>query len=341
MFDSLARGFRMIVASMGMGWEDKRLLLPSILTVLTNIFFGAVIAALAANDFAHPKAQAGQVAQSSLFAHNAHPSITNLISGAGLNGPLDQSGFGAGMGSAVGDKLSGFDAHATMLLIGLMMLWWLTNRILEGITTALVYTHLTEGAGQARFGEAVIAVFTSLPAIAVLGIVTFIARRVAGWMRNRRGTGMMGFGINFLAGVIEIFWTLAGHLILPAIVIEGTSFWGALKRADRIAQGNLLTIGLGEVGVDLICKFTSFLVYVGGIAGFYYAYAQHIGFATPVFIAGAIAWALSVVFITALSIYIRSAFYTCLYVWALDAEAVQATERSQVKPPRPLAHALA
>ena len=36
-----------------------------------------------------------------------------------------------------------------------------------------------------------------------------------------------------------------------------------------------------------------------------------------------------------------AAFYTCLYVWALDAETVTEAERIRVKPPGPLAQALA
>ena len=39
--------------------------------------------------------------------------------------------------------------------------------------------------------------------------------------------------------------------------------------------------------------------------------------------------------------YIRSAFYTCLSVWAIEAEAVTDMERWKVAPPEPLAAALA
>ncbi|MBX9769948.1 MAG: hypothetical protein K2X29_01175, partial [Candidatus Obscuribacterales bacterium] len=116
---------------------------------------------------------------------------------------------------------------------------------------------------------------------------------------------------------------------------------GALKRADKIASGNLLTIGIGEVGVDLICRVTSYLVYLGGLAGFGYAWYTHINFLSPMFVIGALVWAAAVVFVTALSIYIRAAFYTCLYVWALDAETVVEAERIRVRPPGPLAQALA
>ena len=86
-----------------------------------------------------------------------------------------------------------------------MHFWWLTNRFLEGVTTALVYSHLTEGAGSGKFSVACQAVFASLPAIVVLGIVTFIAKKFAGWMRTNRGSGVMGFGVDFLGSIIEVY----------------------------------------------------------------------------------------------------------------------------------------
>ncbi len=134
-------------------------------------------------------------------------------------------------------------------------------------------------------------------------------------------------------------------MILPSIVIEGTSFWGALKRADKIAQGNLLTIGVGEVGVDLICRAVSGIVYVIGMAAFggtWYMNSQGMAAVSgPVIIVAGLAWASLVVLVTAMSLYIRASFYTCLYVWAIEAESVEETERSSVSAPAPLAAALA
>jgi len=335
MFESFGRGFRMIGASIKMAWQDKRLLLPSILTVFTNILFAMLIAWQASQKMAHhevaQQADAPAVTHG-MLRHMRHSSPQGLPS-MGINSPLDQGGMQQ-LGAAVTDE-------TTLAVVALMMTWWLTNRFLEGVTTALVYSHLTEGKGSGTFSQACAAVFQSLPAIIILGLVTLIAKRIAGWLRNKRNSGFLGFGFNFLAGIVEVFWTLAGHLILPAIVIEGTSFWGGLKRADKIASGNLLTIGIGEVGVDALCRFTTWILYMIGLSGFGYAYYAKIGLSSPVFVFLALLWASSVVVTTALSIYIRSAFYTCLYVWAIDAEAVQETERVRVKPPEPLAAALA
>lgn len=371
MFDSLARGFRMIWASIKMGWQDKRLLLPSILTVFTNIFFGTLLvmggnaeigpqAGPAVGAAVIQKIQAIQPgiagAKSAAHGHgmptfglldvpkNVSPHgtgfINNTLAQTQVNGPGDPSGF-----DAMGGLSKLMTTNNAILLTLLSMTWWLTNRFLEGVTTALVYSHLTEGKGSGRFSTAVKAVFASLPAIVILGMVTFIARRLSTFLKNKRSTGVMGMSMGFVAGVIEVFWTLAGHLILPAIVIEGSSFWGGLKRADKIAQGNLLTMGIGEVGVEGICKLGTALMYgvgMAGMAGGYYATnSMGIQFNGPSVMALGFVWIVGVVVTTALSIYIRSAFYTCLYVWAIESESVEEAERSRVRPPEPLALALA
>ncbi|MBX9668182.1 MAG: hypothetical protein K2X93_11210 [Candidatus Obscuribacterales bacterium] len=336
MFDSIGRGFRLIMASIRMGWHDKRLLAPSIVTVISNIFFAILLYLQAKTSFGGKSEVASQFMAQGKNLLNGAGGPHGLAGGAqgfagltGLNGPMDPTGLGG-------------SSDNVMAVTGILCVWWLTNRFLEGVTTALVYSHLTEGRGSGRFGAAASAVFTSLPAIIMLGLVTLIAKRIAGWLRGKRDAGgLFGFGFSFLAGIIEVFWTLAGHMILPAIVIEGTSFWGALKRADRIAQGNLLTIGVGEVGVDVICKITSGIVYGIGLGGFGLAYFAQMSLASPMMVITGLAWASLVLVVTALSIYIRSAFYTCLYVWAITAEEVEEAMRAEIAPPAPLAAALA
>ncbi len=362
----------MIGASIAMGWQDKRLLLPSIVTVFTNIIFGIILLWFSIDKMhkgsgasaADPAATSPQgYLPLTALRHGHHlglPDITGSVGQIagnvghaagqvgqmarqmagqvagqiGINGTMDPSGMNSFQGL--------LNTDSCLTVFGIMAVWWLTNRFLEGVTTALVYSHLTEGKGTGTFGQACSAVASSLPALVALGIVTLLAKTVARWLRNRNNdTGVMSFGFKFLANIVELFWTLAGHLILPAIVIEGTSFWGGMKRADKIAQGNLLSIGVGEVGVDGICRFTSFLVYAAGVGSFGYLYSLQLGLTHPAVIAAAISWVATVVVVTALSIYIRCAFYTCLYVWAIDSEAVRATERKNVKAPGPLAAALA
>jgi hypothetical protein len=352
MFDSFGRGLKMIWSSIKMGMQDQRLLWPSILTVFTNFFFGFVLIFFGEQKIpgmvAEHASEAGGhlVRNSHHLLHQApqalqHFDPAKLLNLGQVNGPLDMSGFQALSGQITDVATS----QASLGVMGILAVWWLTNRYLEGVTTALTYSHLTEGPGSGKFLTACRAVAESLPAIVMLGAVTFIARNIAKFMRKKRGSGIFGFGIDFLAGIVEVFWTLAGHLILPAIVIEGSSFIGALRRADRIASGNLLTIGVGEIGVDGICRMVSWLTYLvgvslGGLAYYLHAF-QGITIPPAVLGMGVLGWGFLVILVTSFSIYIRAAFYTCLYVWAIESEAVAASERVRVAPPGPLAAALA
>ncbi|MBY0360083.1 MAG: hypothetical protein K2W82_18925 [Candidatus Obscuribacterales bacterium] len=347
----------MIWASIKMGWQDKRLLLPSILTVFTNVLFGCIFFLDGIKQMG--KQAGGMVAQVAKQGHGTAAtvhhgasmpthgllgglpnsgSLSSMVNMTQLNGPGDPNGIG-GMNW---NHLSGlFTTDNLVVVTSLMMIWWLTNRFLEGVTTAMVYSHLTEGKGSGKFSDACTAVLQSLPAIVMLGMATLIVKKIAGLFRNKGGAGVLGLSASFLAGIVEVFWTLAGHLILPIIIIEGCSFWGGLKRADKVAQGSLLTIGIGEVGVNTICNWVSGLVYLGGgmlLGGAFYAQINMLS--APVIIGGLI-WVAAIVVTTAMSIYIRAAFYTCLYVWVVEAEAVEESERVKIKAPGPLAAALA
>jgi hypothetical protein len=370
MFDSFARGFRMIWASIKMGWSDKRLLLPSVLTVFSQTFFFCLLIAVAYVKVPHqggpgahqtaptahhapvknmptfgllqlPGGAAGQHKHhAQMDATAAREKIQEMTQMMRPNGPGDPNGFDS-EGGGFGDIFTGENA---LLLTAIGALSWLINRMLEGVTTALVYCHLTEGKGSGRFSSALQAVLASLPAIVMLGIVTWMARRMATFFKKSRPGGFFGMTLGFLFNIVEVFWTLAGHLILPAVVIEGCSFWGGLKRADKIAAGNLLTMGIGEVGVEGICKLANALVMgagFAGVSGAVYAYMNmHIVINIGVAAVCAVAWICTLVVVTAASVYIKAAFYTCLYVWAIESEAVEEAERTRVRPPAPLAHAL-
>ncbi|HEY9714075.1 MAG TPA: hypothetical protein V6C72_11430, partial [Chroococcales cyanobacterium] len=166
----------MMFASAKMGLQDKRLLIPSLLTVFINFFF-AIILMLQAKDKVQGDAQgftAGlSQAPHELMRHGQAAGMAGLTS---LNGAMDQGGFGA-MGALIN-----WDTGTLVFCIGVV--WWLTDKFLEGVTTALVYSHLTEGAGSGKFSTACQAVLASLPAIFMLGMATLIAKKLCAWMKN-------------------------------------------------------------------------------------------------------------------------------------------------------------
>jgi len=342
MFDSLGRGLRMIWASIRMGWQDKRLLVPSLITVFTNFLFGTLLLYQGMLIFHNDNDVQSPPMRHNVRHHLGHHAlspaeldpmrITGLGGMNGLNGVLDQGSWAE---QAVSAKSDNIWLGATIACI-----WWLTSMFFEGVTIALVYSHLTEGPGSGKISLACQAVLSSMIPIIELGIVTLIARKLVGFLRGKQGGGVFGMSFGFLVGIIQVFWTIAGHLIMPAIVIEGSSFWGSLKRADKIASGNLLTIGFGEVGVDAISGVCTMGVSFLGIGGLWYGtYAGLLQ--DQLFLIGAFVWACTAVLVIASFLYIRAAFYTCLYVWAIEAEAATIYDNESVRPPAPLAHALA
>src|SRR5271154_3031471 len=97
MFESLGRGWKMVMASIRMGFEDKRLLLPSIMTVFVNFFFGLLLLGDTS------KMMAGGSAVGKHLAANTHNLIRHLDSGQLMNignsgnvsGFVEQSGIGS------------------------------------------------------------------------------------------------------------------------------------------------------------------------------------------------------------------------------------------------------
>lgn len=336
MFESLGRGWKMIMASIRMGLEDKRLLIPSIITVFNNFLFGILLLVFGS------KIATGGAATGQQLMHNSHNLMqhldpSKLLHGSNLNGFMDPGGIASVAGSVGG----GVNGELGFTAAFLMALWWLLNRYLEGVTTAMAYSHLTAGPGSGKFSLACKAVAESAWPLIQLGMATFVANYLVKFLKNRQPNPAAGFGLmNLLGGMVQIFWTLAGHLLLPAIVIEGSSFTGAMKRADKIASGSLLTIGFGEVGIDQVALFSTTLMGAIGIAIGGYAYVSGT-LASIAFFAAMFIWGCLVVLMTAAFMYIRTAFYTCLYVWAIEAEAVHSIEGRKVAPPAPLAAALA
>ncbi len=188
MFESLGRGWKMIMASIRMGFEDKRLLLPSLATVFVNFFFGLLLMGDVAKGVAGGSDTGKHVLRGS---HNLIQSLGNgqIPHGANIGGLMDQSGMGSVFGNINGEVC--WSAAA------LFAIWWLINRFLEGLTTALVYSHLTEGPGSGKFSIAAKAVFESLPALIWLGMATFIANRIAKFLKDKQGATSMGFGLGF------------------------------------------------------------------------------------------------------------------------------------------------
>ncbi len=197
-----------------------------------------------------------------------------------------------------------------------------------GMTVNMIDVHLKGGTPSLKEGAKDAGKnFLAITFLAVIStIVELIAKAARGNNKNIVGS--------IIAGIIEAVWTMAAFLLLPAIIIEDASFVQAMKRVRQLHKGNLLLIGIGEVGVRLVTGLVMFLGILLIFGVVYFSFGVVKGTAGLVMGLGVGGLLLSL--FVAFSIYLRMAYYTCLYLWAVEVEKVGNT----AKAPGPLGEAL-
>ena len=215
--------------------------------------------------------------------------------------------------------------------------------IFSGMTAYLVYGYLAEGDG--RMDKAWDIVRRDWLDILSLAAASTVVKIVENLLRGRgRNRNLVGGAV---AGLIETVWTTATYFILPAMVIEDLNLQQALKRATYIIKNNLLVVAVGVIGVSNVIGLIAFgLVIVAlflafGIVALFANAGQtglFIGIGLAVLVAGAL-----IAFIAALSSYVTTAYYTCLFIWARGVEQAVTQGRSieSVPAPAPVAAVLA
>lgn len=196
-----------------------------------------------------------------------------------------------------------------------------------GMTVNMIDVHLK--GGTPSLGDGARDAGKNFVAIVFLALVSTVIELFARAARDN--DSIVG---KIIAGIIEAIWTTLSFLLLPAIIIEDAGFGAAMKRVRALHKGNLLLIGIGEVGVrgvTALIGFLWFLLMFGGI----YAMATLFSGTTAIVMIILVAGSMLSIF-AAFATYLRMAYYTCLYLWAVDVE-----KQGQSAPaPLPLAIAL-
>ncbi len=210
-----------------------------------------------------------------------------------------------------------------------------------GMTAFLVYDYFKDG--DATMSEAWNAVKKNALTLLYLSIVSAIVRVVTGILRGRRdrGRGAAGGLADMVLGFIERVWTVATYFIIPAIVIEDRDLSGAVARATDIMKKNLLPIGVGEIAVGFV---TGLLTFIGFIAAIVIGFVIFGAMSGANAVAGAliaiVVVSVIIVLVIALSMYVVTAYHTCLFLWARNVEDAGTGAPGTVKPPVPIAGAL-
>ena len=241
---------------------------------------------------------------------------------------------------------SGFIGQAIMVLSGALLVFanFIVSYIFSAMTVYLIYGFLSEGDG--RMDKAWAIVQRDLFDLATLAAASTAVNTVKNMVKGKGNKG----GRNMLAGLIETVWTEAAFLILPAMVIEDINLKDGIKRATQIIKGNLLLVGISTVGVKAVTGLIGFLLGLAGAGlGFGLGYGiiflaggPTVTFGLVVGIGlGLLVFFIFVMIATVISTYTSTAYHTCLYLWARDAEKAQATGQSiQIAAPAPLAAVL-
>jgi hypothetical protein len=217
------------------------------------------------------------------------------------------------------------------------------------MTAYLIFGYLSEGDGRMDKAWNIVKrdffdLLTLAAASTAVNMLKSLAQR-----RNQRGGGNILAGLARSAtGLLEVLWTEASFLILPAMVIDDLNLKDGAKRIWEITKNNLLLIGISTVGVRAVTGLIGFVLgVIGAVIGFGVGYGIIAVLGTGVaglvigIGLGAMIFFAFVLVASVISSYTGIAYHTCLYIWARDAEKAQATGQSiQVAAPAPLAAVL-
>jgi hypothetical protein len=218
--------------------------------------------------------------------------------------------------------------------------------VFSGMTVYLIYEYLTRGDGRMSTAWSIVRRdFFDLVTLAAVSTGVNLLKNAA--RRNRRG-GIAAGLISAAASFLEVLWTEAAFLILPAMVIEDMNLSSAAKRVGQIVKENLLLVGVSTVGVRAVTGLIGFVLGFGGaLLGFAVGYGMIavLGTGTLGLVFGIGLGVMIFLIFTmvgnVIGTYTSTAYHTCLYLWARNVEVAQKSEQPiQVAAPAPLAAVL-
>ena len=227
----------------------------------------------------------------------------------------------------------------------LIFVQFVVSYVFSGMTVYLIYGYLAEGDG--RLDKAWGIVQRDLVDIVTLAAVSTLVSLLRNAANRNRG----GIGASLARGatnLIQVLWTEASYLVLPAMVIDDLNLKDGMQRVLKITRENLLLIGISTVGVRWVTGLIGFLLGASGLAlafaiggGATYL-AGGLNTLSIIAIAlGALVFFTFVLVASVVSSYTSTAYHTCLYIWARDVEKAQtAGQAIPVAAPAPLAAVL-
>src|SRR5215208_1916253 len=239
--------------------------------------------------------------------------------------------------------------QAVLAIMGafLIFLNFVVSYVFSGMTVYLIYEYLTQGDGRMSTAWSIVRRdILDLVTLAAVSTVVNVLKNAA--RRNARRGGLAAGLASAAAGLLEVLWTEAAFLILPAMVVEDMNLPNAAKRVAQIVRDNLLLIGISTVGVRAVTGLIGFVLGLGGAVlgfGIGYGIIAVLGSGTVGLILGiglgVLIFLMFTMVASVITSYTSTAYHTCLYLWARNVEVAQTTGQPiQVAAPAPLADVL-
>jgi hypothetical protein len=192
--------------------------------------------------------------------------------------------------------------------IGLFINWFTA-----AMTTVVVEMYL-RGAPP-DIGRAYRAARRQWDAIGTLALISALVRALT------RPDGSLRAGKRgriYLPEITRTLWRFFGNLLLPIVMTERLTVHQAVRRARDLHDGKMIRVALGEltsVGLTRLLALAAML----GFAAVVWLIAVLIDGPTALVVGVAGGALLLVVIATAIR-FVRAAYFTCVYVWAIDTE---------------------
>ena len=191
------------------------------------------------------------------------------------------------------------------MIVALTSLYFI-DYFCAGLNTSMVFEQVTSG--NANLGSAVSRTLKSTIGILIFAIVSGLFDLLAHIASQQRGVVR-----TILIGILRSVWTTATYVVMPAMVIEGLSFFDSFKRSKQLMENDPTQVGIDIVGMGLVTWILS--AAMGALAMFSFNLLSNVSvplamlvslFFTNVF------WSVSA--------YLKSTYYTCFYLWSRECE---------------------
>jgi hypothetical protein len=245
---------------------------------------------------------------------------------------------------------SGIGQVLTFVLGALMVFVnFVVTYVFSGMTAYLIFGYLSEGDGRMDRAWAIVRRdFFDILTLAAASTAVNMLKSLANRRNQRGGANVLASLARSAVGLMEVLWTEAAYLILPAMVIDDLNLKDGVRRVWEITKNNLLLIGISTVGVRAVTGLIGFTLGLAGAAigfGIGYGIISLMGTGVAGLIIGiglgAMIFFVSVLVASTISSYTGIAYHTCLYIWARETERAQALGQPvQVSAPAPLAAVL-